>query len=155
MKEDGMEIVLGTNTPTDVEIYEAGYLVSRGVRPLAVVATILDDPEQASELWSRLASSTFGASVAVTPIPFVVRVVVFGTTMVHGGYAARKWLIETWQWVHEIVPASHRNRLTGLLLGYSVEAIAAFDESESGIPPENRRATPSPAPAVDRGGSAR
>ena len=48
------------------------------------------------------------------------------------GFVARAWVSETFKWVMDNAPQPHLNRLLGLILGYSPDAIAALDESESG-----------------------
>jgi hypothetical protein len=49
------------------------------------------------------------------------------------GYAGNRWCIELLQWAQsDAVPAQHRHRIIGLLLGYSVEAIHRFEEQTCG-----------------------
>ena len=49
------------------------------------------------------------------------------------GFAGRAWVADTFKWVSYNAPQPHLQRILGLLMGYSSDAIAALEESESGI----------------------
>lgn len=42
-------------------------------------------------------------------------------------------MIETFKWINENVPQPHLDRIIGVLLGYSPDAIAALDEYTKGM----------------------
>ena len=48
------------------------------------------------------------------------------------GFVARAWIAETFKWVMDNVPKPHLDRLLGLMLGYSPDAIAVNDEGLAG-----------------------
>ena len=48
------------------------------------------------------------------------------------GFAARAWVAETFKYVMDNVPQPHLDRLLGLMLGYSPDAIANNDECLAG-----------------------
>ena len=110
--------------------HEQGYLVSRGVRPLALIGTCDAEPFQMLETYSKLRYMRFGVAQGHEPIPLVVERKNRGYA--DYGFAQRAWVAETFQWISENVPQPHLNRLLGLMLGYSADAIAAQDECESG-----------------------
>lgn len=65
-------------------------------------------------------------------IPFVIDC---GNGWADYGYSATSWLIDLWEWLNKsspsTVPDTYRNRICGLLLGYSPEAIRRFEEEGS------------------------
>ncbi len=66
----------------------------------------------------------------MTPIAFVIPR--SGEKTADAGFAARGWIVETFKWINENAPQKHHKRLMGLLLGYSVDAIALNDEIKVG-----------------------
>lgn len=48
------------------------------------------------------------------------------------GYAATAWVVDLYGWAVTQAPERQRHRIIGLLLGYSPEAIRAFEERNSG-----------------------
>ena len=106
------------------------YLVSRGVRPLALVGTVDADPLLMLKAFNRVSYATLGMSElrGTSVIPLVVDSGDYADV----GFAARSWVAETFKWMVENVPQPHLDRLKGLLLGYSVDAIADNDEWMSG-----------------------
>lgn len=115
---------------SDSAIYENGYLVSRGVRPLALVGTVEAEAVAMLQMHARLSTFSFGTSQLAAPIPFVLP----GKERAQVGFASRGWVVDTLKWVLGNVPAPHQHRLLGLLLGYSEDAVAAHDEAVSGNP---------------------
>ena len=109
-------------------IQEQAYLVSRGVRPLALLDTCdLDETVMANRFvqLNQLAEK-------YTVIPFVLPRKDFPCAMT--GYAAASWVVDLLAWSYE-QPLHQHHRIIGLLLGYSVSAIAEHDAREfSGKP---------------------
>lgn len=50
------------------------------------------------------------------------------------GYAAARWVLDLYEWLvrDTHVPQEHRERITGMLLGYAAEAISRYEESGTG-----------------------
>ena len=120
-----------TNCLSDEYIHEQGYLVSRGVRMLALIGTCDAAPLSMLEIYTKLTYMNFGTGQGHEPIPLVMER--NGEGCADYGYAQRAWVAETFQWASNNVPQPHLNRLLGLMLGYSADAIAAMDESGSGM----------------------
>ena len=116
---------------SDSTIYENGYLVSRGVRPLALVGTVDADAVAMLRMLERLRTFSFGTSQVASPIPFVLPV---EDGRAQAGFARRRWVVDTLKWVLCNVPDPHQDRLLGLLLGYSEDAVATHDEVMSSNP---------------------
>ena len=116
--------------PSDEQIINEAYLISRGVRSLALLGTVPND--QACEIYlklSELASTKLGSGQAAEPVPFLSNSA--EGDFKYFGYAARKWVIETFEWLNT-VEEPHYSRILGMLLGYSPLAIAEYDEIGSG-----------------------
>ena len=126
----GRPHVLMSVNISDSAIYENGYLVSRGVRPLALVGTVETEPVTMLRMYDRLSSFSFGTSALAVPIPFVLP----RNKLAEAGFASRGWIVDTLKWVLTNVPEPHQRRLIGLLLGYSEDAVAAHDEAMRGNP---------------------
>ena len=47
------------------------------------------------------------------------------------GYAANRFVVDTFRWLIQQVPEPYFSRMLGLLLGYSASAIFAFESEES------------------------
>ena len=104
-------------------VQEQAYLVSRGVRPLALLDTCgLDETVMANRfVWlNRLAGK-------YTVMPFVLPREDFPCAMT--GYAAATWVVDLLAWSYK-QPVRQHHRIIGLLLGYSVKAIAEHDARE-------------------------
>ena len=116
---------------SDDAIQEQAYLVSRGVRPLALVGTVeAGDEFEVMRTVQRLETVQVGDSLALMPI--VMAVERYDDPLVDLGFASHSWVVDTFDWINRNVPAPHRDRMLGLMLGYSADAIAAFDASHSG-----------------------
>ena len=115
-------------TPTRDYVEEQAYLVSRGVRPLAIVG-VAPPTQRAREEAISVLYKTWPFAANGCPIPFVI---VRPDGLADYGYAARQWVVDELEWLHHNVPHPHLDRLLGLLLGYSADAIAAHDEWGSG-----------------------
>ena len=102
---------------------EQAYLVSRGVRPLALLDTCdLDKTVMANRFvqLNQLAGE-------YTVIPFVLPREDFPCAMT--GYAAATWVVDLLAWSYK-QPLRQHHRIIGLLLGYSATAIADHDARE-------------------------
>ena len=104
---------------------EHAYLVARGVRPLAIVGNC---PAQDIEMFRVVAKlEDLGCPGA---IPFVFP---RNDGNADYGYASGAWCIDLLRWTEsDAVPAQHRHRIIGLLLGYSVDAIRMHEELSCG-----------------------
>jgi hypothetical protein len=107
---------------------EHAYLVSRGVRSLAIIDSYSVDKVQMLELATRV--ERFACPGA---IPFVCK---GADGLVYCGYAASQWVVDLFAWLinskEGAVPSKQRHRILGLLLGYSPEAIRQFEEQNCG-----------------------
>jgi hypothetical protein len=111
--------------PRDILDSEA-YLVSRGVRPLALAGHCPADPL----IMCRVKQGLHGARQAQLVIPFVFPEGGF-EGMAAFGYASHRWCIDLLEWVLSgEVPPVRKHEMLGLLLGYSPSAIARHQESD-------------------------
>ena len=108
---------------TDDLIKEQAYLVSRGVRPLALLTPVGLDSKEMEGAFVRL-----GQTVGGDAIPFVLPRRDADCAMT--GFAAAQWVIHLLRWSYDHAPVRQHHRILGLLLGYSVEAIARHDDRE-------------------------
>jgi hypothetical protein len=92
--------------------------VARGVRPLALVGSC--EPSETHTVRYRLLRLTTPGAIPFT-IPGD------GGSSAECGYAARAWVVDMLRWAWT-VPLVQRQRLLGLLLGYSPDAIGQFEE---------------------------
>lgn len=104
-------------------VQEQAYLVSRGVRPLALLDTCgLDETEMANRfIWLNQLAEKY------TVIPFVLPREDFPCAMT--GYAAAPWVVDLLAWSYK-QPIRQHHRIIGLLLGYSANAIEDHDARE-------------------------
>lgn len=108
--------------PTDEHLEEHAYLVARGVRPMALAGTCEADPVTMLRAQTRLGT----AGQRHDALPFVID---HGDGRASCGYAACEWVIDLYQWAWAgDLPKERRHQITGLLLGYSAEAIARHGE---------------------------
>ena len=116
----------------EAQMSHDAYLVAQGVRALALVAVIPNDPSFMVDAYNVLA--TIGNGVypgACRPaMPFVLPLL--GEDVADAGYASHSWVIDTYEWIVGNVPKPHLARLLGLLLGYSSDAVAAYDDRPTG-----------------------
>ena len=61
-------------------------------------------------------------------VPFVID---RGDGNAECGFAANKWVVETFRWNTEEVQEPYRSRVLGLLLGYSASAVQEFEQKQS------------------------
>ena len=138
MTNEELEAVLAKTTagtvtdpeigPIDGTIQDAAYQVSRGIRPLVLLGHVKPDPITLLRAYNRLAylgSSSYNKSIPVVMLRK-------DRTCADAGFAARKWVGESFKWVMDNAPQPHLDRLLGLMLGYSPDAIAENDEGQAG-----------------------
>ena len=114
----------------EVQIISDAYSVSRGIRPLVLVSEFPNDPAGVKDALQALSVIRRNVESGGHPpaIPFVRPKARAGKGTAEVGYASHRWIIETYDWVDENAPEPHRERLVGLLLGYSCGAVAAPGE---------------------------
>ena len=107
--------------PSDEFLEESAYLVSRGVRPMALAGTCEAGPMVMLRASTRLGT----AAMRFDALPFVID---FGEGRADCGYATAKWVIDLYEatWRDR---SPFRHQITGLLLGYSPSAIARHEEN--------------------------
>ena len=106
-------------------IREQSYLVSRGVRCLALVGSCPSD--EISVITAMSEMRRYGESPA---LPFVID---NSNGYASYGYASASWVIDLLKWTTESnIPIEQNARITGLLLGYNSEAIRVFEENQAG-----------------------
>ena len=104
-------------------INEQAYLVSRGVRHLALLGSIDRDDKEIRKAFVRL------NQMAIDPaIPFVLPRKDVDCAMV--GFASSKWVIDLLEWSYNYAPLRQRHCILGLLLGYSASTISEHDARE-------------------------
>lgn len=104
-------------------IFEASYLVARGVRTLAHLATV--DAAQGLRAATLLERHGDPAAIAY--------VIERDDGRADCGFASHQWALDLAQWLEESeVPDEHRHRIMGLLYGYGPGAIARHAEQCSG-----------------------
>ena len=110
--------------PGNDVLLEHAYLVSRGVRPMALAGHCPADPMVMLRASTRLSTAAIGQDV----LPFVID---NGDGTASCGYAAARWVIDLFE---SAFRDKHPNRhqILGLLLGYSVPAISRHEENNSG-----------------------
>jgi len=124
-----------TALPSDEVLSEQAYLVARGVRPLALVAHFF-----LSQTDPLCAAAQLERNAHMGLIPWVLD---HGDGVASCGYASERWAVDLYEWtVKGPVPEKQRERIVGLLLGYSAVAVARFDAETCG----RRFSSASPAP---------
>jgi hypothetical protein len=110
--------------PNDM-LTEHARLVARGVRVLALPDIGCGWPKEPSKL--HIAHRLECAAWPAGALAFLIE---YDDGAVTGGFAAAPWVIDLYRWVCDPannIPRDQGNRIVGLMLGYSAEAIAAFD----------------------------
>lgn len=118
---------MSQNDPKLIEhsLNEAAWLISRGVRPLAMAASGLlsELPEGGLDWLTQVVDSKAYKGVHRAILTTEDTYEVF--------YAAEEWVLELYQWSCSVnVPREHLEAIAGLLLGYSPNAIAAYLRKE-------------------------
>lgn len=108
-------------------VREQVYLIERGVRSLALIGTCENGSKSPNQIADEL--DNFGLFNLTNTIPFVIE----AHDKIYYGYSNAKWAIDLFKWVMITeMPEIQRDRILGLLFGYSIEAIAHFEDSKSG-----------------------
>ena len=114
--------------PSLQALSDAEYLIARGVRPMALVGDVVKEDRQKALMIMKMVTNTGGIA---TMIPFLVK---RDDDWYACGFTKHEWAIDLLRWLEsEDIPTDQRNRILGMLLGYSPEAIAHFDKSTSMI----------------------
>ena len=105
-------------------ILEHALLVSRGVRPMALVAYVDLHDSDMLEAYDQLVQA-LGSNGA---IPFVLPWREMDCAV--AGFAAERWVIGMLEWMcsPDLVDPRRHHQLMGLLLGYSPGSIAEHDD---------------------------
>jgi hypothetical protein len=113
--------------PSWRELDNEAYLVSRGVRPLALVGHCPADPV----VMLRVRTLLNRARQAGEVIAFIVTEGGAGEGMAAFGYAAHRWAVDLLEWaLSGAIPPARKHEILGLLCGYSPAAIARHQERE-------------------------
>jgi len=113
---------------SDDVLYEQVYLVARGVRPLALAGEC--DAAEAFSVRSRM------SLIAAREVLTFVRDLGNGRAVC--GFASHAWAIDLFMWAHTEAPPLHRDRILGLLLGYTPHAVRRFEELGAALEGETR-----------------
>jgi hypothetical protein len=106
------------------DLRDAAYLISRGVRPMALLGSCSSDEAVMGTVYTILINA------AGTPLaePFVLPSGAYPGRASYG-YAARAWVTDLLEFAEsDAVPLRRREEITGLLCGYSPDAIARHQE---------------------------
>lgn len=122
-----------SNVVDDRSVNEAAYLVSRGVRPLALLDSVSQDEAVMGRTYDQMIDACESYKAA---LPFVLPC--RGQEHALVGFAAEAWVIELLDWIQG-QPGQQYHQIMGLLLGYSPRAIAEHDVMlyRAGIPIPN------------------
>jgi hypothetical protein len=108
-------------------VEEQAYLIARGVRAMALVGTVVNDPDIMLQADTQLSVLSLALDKS---IPFVFD---RHDGLADCGFAAATWVIDLYCWLHSgVVPDKHRHHIIGLMLGYSADAIRDHDALGSG-----------------------
>lgn len=131
-------------------IREQAWLISRGVRPLALLESTSGDEKEMQKAFLALCETHGGGRE--NAIPFVIPRGDFPAAA--RGFASHEWVIELLKWTYGNAPERWKHCILGLLLGYSAEAISDHDtrmfagdpgepssQSTSNSPPRHSRCT--------------
>ena len=104
-------------------IDEQAYLISRGVRPLALLESVPLEEAETTCILLNQKTARWGQA-----IPFVLPREDMGCAMT--GFASAQWVIDLLAWSYDNAPLRQRHQILGLLLGYSPEMVAEHDARE-------------------------
>ena len=111
---------------SDDLLAEHSYLVARGVRPLALAGHLHVEDSDLLSLATRVESVACAGT-----LPFVLD---HGDGTASYGYAGTRWALDLYEWSvrDPQIPEEQRDRIIGLLLGYSGPSIAHYEEEGCG-----------------------
>ncbi len=112
--------------PSNDLLSEQSYLVSRGVRPMALVGHC-----SAEQLVMLRVATRLERQAEPTTLPFVID---HGDGTASYGYAAARWVLDLYEWIvtDKHIPQEQRERVHGLLLGYASSAISQYEDQSFG-----------------------
>lgn len=109
-----MDVHLDVQNPVEHE----AYLVSRGVRPMSLLGSCALDSDSVARAHGILSQRAHHDVIAFV-IPAGERAVF--------GFAASGWVVQLFAWlIRSDVPNEIADSISGLLLGYSVQAIETY-----------------------------
>ena len=103
------------------------------MRLLAIVGTVENVLETMIDVRQMLyeAAVESAGSQASVPIPLLVEV--SGTGRVEVGFASHDWVVDVYEWLlGGDIPDQMVGRVTGVLLGYSGDAVAQYERMQAG-----------------------
>ena len=110
-------------------VSEQAYLVSRGVRPVSLLGSISNTPNEMANAFTTLKQDFVWEGA----IPFVIPRKDMDCAMC--GFASTEWVIDLLKWSYDHAPLRYQHQIVAMLLGYSPEAIAQHDFREfAGMP---------------------
>lgn len=108
------------------QLRDAIYLVSRGVRPMALVGQVTEGDKDTTAQILRMAALDGQAGGLATLLPFMVE----GEEGWYScGYTCHRWVVDLYESLMEDcagISWEARSQIMGMLLGYSNEAIGHF-----------------------------
>lgn len=108
---------------SDGQIGEHAYLIDRGTRPMTLFNSFPNEAFLMARMLTRLEVCSIGFPNAIA---FVIDEEHFASC----GFASHKWVIDLFVYASKL-EEPHRSRILGLLFGYSNEAIAKWEDTES------------------------
>ena len=106
-------------------VSEQAYLVSLGVRPMALVSHIDVDEEKMTDALHQLRFRACGYSNVIS---FVIPSMNNRPRAVaHVGYTTKRWAVDLLKWAVDNAPERYADYVIGLLLGYSPGAIEEYE----------------------------
>jgi hypothetical protein len=106
--------------PSDDAIKECAYLVERGVRAMALIGGFRADKASMDVALDHISNPKLSGQ---DTIPFVVDK---GDGIAMCGYASERWVVDLYRWTAANAPPDIAAMVTGLLLGYSPEAVRRY-----------------------------
>ena len=110
--------------PPVTTLQNEAYLISRGVRPAALLGSVPLAEADNTFIYLRQYYHTFWPAA----LPFVIPRTDFPCAM--AGFAAAPWVIGLLTWSYAHAPMRSHHCILGLILGYSPAAIQAHDDQE-------------------------
>ncbi|KKN79957.1 hypothetical protein LCGC14_0334650 [marine sediment metagenome] len=105
------------------------YLVSRGVRALALCGMCEARPEEMASILDMLREAV-GGTGSHDAEPFIFQT----GEWAHYGFCSEPWVLSLYKWLTEnsgAVPEEHTDAICGMLFGYSPPAISQFLRDEA------------------------
>jgi hypothetical protein len=119
--------------PPESTLIEHAFLIACGVRPMALVCAIGNDPGAVYYVALRL--DKYAVNAGDNVIAFMVQ---DDNGVMQCGFAGAPWVIDMLRFAYSTAAADHKHEIIGLLLGYSANAIdrhACFNAGKPVINP--------------------